>query len=745
MESAKKFATVIVDQGFDRPLDYSIPEELAEKVRVGTKVTVTLRGIPEEGIVWKLKSEASVPKTVPIIDVADEGVLLDESLCKLAEWLSKYYCTPLRKVINTMVPSPVRKSAGHKEQYFVSRTMSKAKLQTICRDLREAHPSQAKVLDVLLEVKKGILLSELLDKAGVTQSPVMTLAKQNLLSLDIVRVDRSPLIGEEYFKTAPKTLTDAQSAAFEKIMSSIREKRFETHLIHGITGSGKTEIYLQVIAQVLQMGLGAIMLVPEISLTPQTIERFRSRFEGQIAILHHRLSEGERYDEWSRMAEGIATIAIGARSAVFSPIQKLGVIIVDEEHDNAFKQSEDSFTYHARDVAVMRGKISNATVILASATPSLESMYNASLGKYTLSELSEHTESAKLPQITLVDMTKDREAANKFSIFSPTLVDKLIQKVSLGEQVILFLNRRGYHTTYMCGSCGNIFTCPNCSVSLTFHKGENTLACHLCDTKITPPPRSCSKCGKSETLKFRGIGTEQVERALHALIPTVRSIRVDSDTTRHKGSLEKMMHTFRTQKADVLIGTQMVAKGLHFPAVTLVAILNADSGLHMPDFRASERVFQLITQVAGRAGRGSLPGEVIVQTHMADNPTIKLAAEGKQEEFYKTEMETRKFFEYPPYNHLVKCTFIGAHEKDIESAGNRFRSILIQHLSQHFLIHPLVVCGHAKVKEQFRYQFLIRGKSALPIVAAIEKSKLQFTGAKNVKMMIDVDPLSTYY
>ena len=344
------------------------------------------------------------------------------------------------------------------------------------------------------------------------------------------------------------------------------------------------------------------MLVPEISLTPQMIERFRSRFEGKIALLHHKLSQGERYDEWHRMARGEAQIALGARSAIFSPIQNVGIIIVDEEHESAYKQSEESFSYHARDVAVMRGKISNACVLLGSATPSLESMHNASQGKYILSELQVRAEKAKLPTVTLVDMKSEHTEANRFSIFSPLLAEKLQEKVALGEQVILFLNRRGYHTTLLCSGCANIFSCPHCTIALTFHRGENTLACHLCDKRVTPPPRKCEKCGCEDTLKYRGIGTEQVERTLHALIPTVRSLRIDGDTTKHKGSLKDDAVLFRTQKADVLIGTQMIAKGLHFPAVTLVAVLNGDSGLHVPDFRSSEKVFQMITQVSGRGG-----------------------------------------------------------------------------------------------------------------------------------------------
>lgn len=745
MEHFEKYAAVITDLAIDKTLDYGIPASMVGKIKKGIHVKVNLRGMPRNAVVASIKEESSFPKVLPLLDVLSEEEILPEDLFELALWMGKYYSTPLFKILKVMLPAAIRKNVSHKEQFFVMRGKTKESLRQETISLREAHPSQAAVLDIMLQVKKGILLTELLEKADVSRSPVESLVKKGFLLLENMKIDRSPLVGEEYFKTNPKTLNEEQKIALDKIISSLEKSSFENHLLFGVTGSGKTEVYLQAIQRALDLGKGTIMLVPEISLTAQTIERFRSRFDSKLAILHHRLSQGQRHDEWQRIRKNEAQIVIGARSALFSPVQNLGLIIVDEEHDNAYKQSEESPCYHARDVAVMRAKISSATTVLGSATPSLESFHNAHNGKYILSTLKGRIDVAKMPSVTIIDMKKEHEKNRGFALFSSDLIEGIKKRIALGEQTIVFLNRRGYHTSFQCLSCGHIFKCPRCDISLTYHQSENLLSCHLCAFCLQPPPKTCPSCKRGEALKYKGIGTELVENALHALFPEARTIRVDGDTTRHKGSHEILFRNFSTGKADILIGTQMISKGLHFPAVTLVAIINCDQSLQIPDFRASEHSFQLITQVAGRSGRGHLKGEVIIQTHMPDNPTIALASKNSYEEFFQQEMAIRKMFHYPPYTHFVKFLFSGINPHEVRESAATFRKKMTLALGASYVAHPVLPAGHPKINEMYRFQFLIRGKAIYPIGQAYSKAIAETPPSKNVRMTIDVDPMFTFF
>lgn len=741
----KKFAAVILDVAIDKSLDYEIPEKFLDKVKRGIRVEVPVRGHIRAGYVVELKDTSEYFPVKPINKVISETEIISEGLFSLALWMAKYYCTPLRQVLKSIVPAIIRKDVKPKQQLFVMRGKTREELQELCKTIRNKFSAQAAVLDVMLQVKKGILLSELLEQTKGSRSPVDALAKKGYLVLDIVRIDRSPIINEQYFPTKPKSLNEDQAKAFEKIAKGITESQYQTHLLYGVTGSGKTEIYLQAIEKAFLQGKGAIVLVPEISLTAQTIERFRSRFEGHIAILHHRLSAGERSDEWNRIRRGDAQIVIGARSAIFSPVKNLGVIIVDEEHENSYKQNEEMPCYHARDVAVIRGKMASATVILGSATPSLESYYNACREKYTLNKLSNRADVAKIPTVKIVDMKKEYEKAKSFTTFSDILLDGIKKRYANGEQTLLFLNRRGYHTTLMCQECRTPVKCNHCDVAMTFHLGENTLACHLCGFNLTPPPNHCSLCKSPNPMKFRGMGTEQVEKALHAVLPEIRTLRMDADTTRHKGSHQKLFRAFGTGKADVLIGTQMIAKGLHFPQVTLVGVLNSDASLNIPDFRSSETVFQLITQVAGRAGRGVIPGEVIIQTCMPDNTTIQLAAQQDFEKFYEEEVKSRHLFHYPPHQQLIKVIFSGKNCHQTYEWASKLRNDLISLLPATVELHPVMASGYAKVKDKFRFQFLLRGPSIPPMNAALYAAQQQLNLPKVVQMRIDVNPISTYF
>ncbi|MFS8563456.1 MAG: primosomal protein N' [Rhabdochlamydiaceae bacterium] len=513
-----RFASVILDVGIDKLLDYKIPEHLSQEIKPGMRITVPVKGHLREGTIFELKQTTPFAKVKEIAEITSSGALVSEELFRLVRWVSRYYCAPLTKIMKFILPPSVRKGMEEKRQLQVTSLLSKNALLALCQEKRQTFPSQAAILDVLLMRPKGVLLSELLEKAQTSRSPVDSLAKANVLSLNLIEIDRSPLLDQEFFQTKPKKLNAEQTSALLHISNSLQETRFETHLLHGITGSGKTEVYLQAIALALAQGKSALFLVPEIALTSQTVERLKSRFERTIAILHHRLSDGERRDVWHKIHKKEIMLVVGARSAIFSPLHNLGLIIVDEEHDSSYKQTDEMPCYHGRDTAIMRAKLSSATVILGSATPSLESYYNALSGKYRLSKLTTRPGGATLPTVSIVDMR--REKAKGLNLFSDKLLSEIEKRVKIGEQTLLFLNRRGFHTSQLCTACGHKIECPHCALSLTFHKGENSLSCHLCNYEITPPPKTCPKCHHADSLKYKGAGTEQVEEPSMPYSPT---------------------------------------------------------------------------------------------------------------------------------------------------------------------------------------------------------------------------------
>ncbi len=732
-------AEVILDDALDKPLDYQVPEHLLGNIALGSRVLVPVRTSRRQGTVVLLKGSSPWKKLESILEPLLDAQAIPPDLFALAKWISAYYAAPLRKVLKTLLPSSIRGKSKVKEQLFVKPNVSKNEMVSLCETLRKKSPKQAAVLDALLLCFQGMLLSKLLETAHVGASSVKALVEKGILLSQSVQIDRTLLANAEYLPTRSKHLNPLQQEALDAITQDIETGLFKPRLLYGVTGSGKTEVYLQAIDYALQQGKGVIFLVPEIALTSQMIEKLKGRFQERIAILHYRLSLGERFDAWHEMRKGNIRIAVGARSAIFSPIQNVGLIIVDEEHEASYKQSEEAPCYHARDVAVMRGKLAHAVVLLGSATPSLESYNNATTGKYALSTLSHRADSASLPEISIVDMREEVQKNKGSSLFSSPLIDALKKRVERGEQAILFLNRRGYHTLQMCTHCGKSQVCPHCDTNLTFHLGDNLLACHLCDFRLSPLPRCCPHCSAEDGLKFKGAGTELVERTLHALLPGVRTLRIDADTTRHKGSHEKFFKQFRSGKADVLIGTQMVAKGLHFPQVTLVAVLSADGSLQIPDFRASETTFQLLTQVAGRSGRGALKGEVIIQTFLPEHPLIALAKQQDYLRFAEEELEVRKLFHYPPFTHLVKLTFKGKNAAEVEASAHRYRETLIARLPPHFEILPVVPAGHARVKGSYIFQFLIKGEKLKALLSLIQSEH------PSERLCIDVDPLSTFF
>ncbi len=731
------FVEVLLDQNLARPLDYSVPEEWVHLTQTGMRVEVPLRTGVAQGTISKLKDHSQWPQVKAIVRLISSQSELSDPLWKLSQWMSRYYCSPLQRVIKLFIPPNVRRQTQERGELFLKLTKTHAESLALCETLRKKAPAQAEVLEEILQTPKGVYATSL----KAPRSAAAALVKKGILSSEKVLAGDDLLLEEEFFPTKPKKLNAEQEACLSGICSSMEKNQFSVHLIQGITGSGKTEIYLQAIQEALNQNKSAILLVPEISLTSQTIERFRSRFSQKIAILHHRRSLGERSTAWSMLKDKQAMIAIGARSAIFCPAQNLGLIIVDEEHDGSYKQHEETPCYQARDVAIMRGHLEGCPVILGSATPSIESRYNCEIGKYKLHRLTARATSATLPKLAIVDMKRALEQTGGFSHFSPQLLDAIKLRIEKGEQTLLFLNRRGFHRMQMCKGCNHILKCPHCDLALTFHKQADHLRCHLCDFK-REIGRECPECRGNSTLEFKGFGTEHVERSLHAVFPEVRTLRMDRDTTKQKNSHEELFKQFRAHKADVLIGTQMIAKGFHFPSVTLVGILNADATLTIPDFRAPEQLFQLITQVAGRSGRSELPGEVILQTFLPEHPTLHLAASQDYEAFFSSQIQERREFGYPPFCHLIKLLFSSTNPQEALSAAEKAHAhILKEGLPPGAHLLPVSPAGHPKIKDFYRFQFVIKCLK----IRELHTSLGGVDAPRGVSVNIDVDPVSIFF
>jgi primosomal protein N' (replication factor Y) len=732
------FVEVLLDQNLSTPLDYIVPS--GWQIEVGMRVEVPLKNQLKKGTVSCLKNHSSFQNVKSIVKILSQESELSETQWKLAQWMSHYYAAPLQRVMKCFIPASVRNETKSKELIFLKLAVTHEIALKSCETLRAKAPIQADVLEKLLNEKKGKFLAELLAELGIQRTAIDALVKKKLILAQKISDPADLLLEEDFFITEPKSLNLEQKKCLEAISLSIEENKYAPHLIHGITGSGKTEIYLQAIHKALEMGKGTILLVPEVSLTSQTIERFRARFSQKIAILHHKRSAGERNQAWQLLKEGKIQIAIGARSAIFCPIQNLGLIIVDEEHDGSYKQTDEIPCYQMRDVAVMRAHLEKATIILGSATPSLESRYNGEIGKYQLHTIISRATKANLPKVQIVDMRNAFDIQGGFTHFSRELLDGIKERLKTGEQTLLFLNRRGYHRLQICANCRFTIKCPHCDLGLTFHKVNHSLRCHLCDYQ-RDPPRNCPSCNSLESLQFKGFGTEHVERSLHAIFPEIRTLRMDRDTTQKKNSHEELFNQFRSHKADVLIGTQMIAKGFHFPSVTLVGVLNSDATLNIPDFRSSEQLFQILVQVAGRSGRSDLPGEVILQTFLPDHPVFRMAAAQDYDSFYKKEIEERRSFNYPPFCHFVKLLFSSKDEKKAENEAIRVCLNVKNHLSQVAEVFPVTAAGHPKIKDLYRFQFLIRAKKLSSVTAYLASIQVP----SSIYLKIDVDPLSTFF
>jgi primosomal protein N' (replication factor Y) len=581
----------------------------------------------------------------------------------------------------------------------------------------------------------------LLRKKSLDNQTLRALVKRGFARLDEQAVQRDPHADEEFIATTNLALNDEQRTALDAVEEALAAPdTARPILLHGVTGSGKTEIYLQAIKIALARGRNAIVLVPEISLTPQTVERFKSRFAAMqdgVAVLHSHLSEGERHDEWHKIHSARARIVIGARSAVFAPLQNLGLIVVDEEHENSYKQ-EEAPRYHARDVAVVRSKIEKCAVLLGSATPSLESYFNSTNGKYRLVTLSQRVDQCQMPLIRIVDLRQERRREKGITILAQKLRDAITARLEKREQTILFLNRRGFSTSLLCSNCGEARDCPNCSVALTFHRGAARLNCHLCG-HTAAVPKKCPACAQ-DALIYSGFGTEKVESNVAQLFPTAVVRRMDADSMTRKDAYRETLRAFRAGKIDVLVGTQMIAKGLHFPNVTLVGIINADLALHLPDFRAGERTFQLLTQVAGRAGRGETSGEVFVQTYTPFSPSIQFARHHDFAGYFQQELEFRERCDFPPFKHAVLITVRSAHETRANFSAETLARRLKEALPAEFNLSSATPAPLEKLQGQFRFHILIRGEAIMRLSRLIRETLEKLPFPEDVAVAVDVDP-----
>lgn len=743
-----RIARVQLEGAAAMELDYGIPDELEGKVVVGSRVLVPLQNRRANAVVLELPDKSPHRgRLKEIASIVGTRPMFTPGLLKLTRWISEYYLVSAHQVLRTMLPQAVRDKPGSFVMDSHLKLLKEPEADAF-EKLRSKAPMQARVIDILRSCKGEATLSQIRRDVPRAATILKPLLKSGWISRSEVRVERDPFQDEEFLPSAALTFTEEQQAAYSRVAAAIDSaEKSKPILLHGITGSGKTEVYLQAIARVLERGGTALVLVPEIALTPQTIERFKARFSTlreRIAVLHSNLSDGERHDEWFKIHEDRADIVIGARSAIFAPLERLGIIIVDEEHEPSFKQDETP-RYHARDLAVVRGSIENCVVVLGSATPSLESFENAASGKYELLNLTQRTDGRTLPLIRVVDMRMERRKGTGTSvantgILSERLRAAITSRLEKKEQTILFLNRRGFNTSLTCLGCGETVQCQDCSIPMTLHKHENRLVCHVCGARRLPPSK-CPTCNEPG-LKFAGYGTERVETVVREVFPQARIARVDTDTIQRKNQLRDLLREFRAQKLDILIGTQMIAKGLDFPNVTLVGVLNADLALNLPDFRAAERTLQLLVQVAGRAGRGEVKGEVVVQTYAPHSPAVQFSRHNDFEGFAQQELEQRRAFHYPPYTHVVLIASRGVNQSMAEFALQTLHRRLVEGLPPEVIIGEPAPCAMAKAHGQFRYQLLLRAPKIRPLCRHIQRVMQATALPGEVKVTLDVDPVS---
>ena len=741
-------ARVTVDAAVNRLFDYIVPEHLRARMVPGTRVRVPFGPRTVSGYVVEvadrtdptdrsdqadlLGAVAPARTLKAVLSIVGEHPFLTEPLLKLLQWLADYYCSPLDPAIRSALPAPVRAvGARQKEQLFVDLSDRKD------RSDPNLTTRQAELLAKIRQVKGG-WAATLCREFRCTPELLRKLAAAGVITIEARPMRRDPLANRAVLPTQPLPLMPEQAAALDQVKMLCDSPDPRPLLLLGVTNSGKTEVYLQGIAHVLAQGRGAIVLVPEIALTPQTVQRFAGRFGPQVAVLHSALSDGERYDEWHRIRTGEARVVVGPRSAVFAPVTRLGLIVVDEEHEPSYKQDETP-RYNARDVAVMRGRIERCAVILGSATPAMESWHNAQRGKYRLARMACRVDNRPRPTVRIVDMRIELAKAGHVQVFSSVLLDAIQGRLSQGEQVILFLNRRGYATSLICPRCGYIATCEACNMAFTYHQADTCLRCHTCGAFQLVPP-VCPGCS-DPAFKYAGFGTQRVEAILHKCFPQAQVARMDADVTARRHSHDEILGAFRTGRTDILIGTQMIAKGLHFPSVTLVGVLAADMSLHMPDFRAGERTFQLLAQVSGRAGRGDIPGEVIIQTYTPGHPAVVAAETADFETFAAAELADRRKGGFPPFTRMICLTLRGVHEGKVALVAGKLAE-RIKTLAGGVEITDALPAPRAKAKGEYRYQILLRAAAMPHMLAPLRQALGETKLPADVALAVDVDAVN---
>lgn len=718
--------------------DYKVPDELVDCISIGSRVTVPFakRGAAV-GIVVELPDSSPFEGKLKSITAVDNpSPVILPSLVKLALWMSKYYLATLSKSLETLLPAPVRNGRGREKTMLYVGAIDSCDDTNLTKRQRE-------LLEDIRRVGGG-WMRQVCEEFQCTAATLRKMVDAGAITIAERQQRRSPLRRGRIVPTKPLPLNSDQATALNDITlalpsapDSFPATPPKPILLFGVTGSGKTEVYLQAISKALERNLGAIILVPEISLTPQTVMRFSSRFGDRIAVLHSALSNGERFDEWQRIRKGEARVVVGPRSAVFAPVENLGLIVVDEEHEPSYKQ-EEAPRYNARDVAIMRAHFERCAVVLGSATPSMESWRNSELGKYTLSRLSARAaEGAAMPLVRVIDMNDENARTGRVNVFAKELLDAMHDRLERHEQIILFLNRRGFSTSLTCPSCGYVETCERCDVPFTYHRADDCLRCHICGA-WKRPPSTCPSCNDTQ-FKFAGFGTQRVEKIVKQCFPNARVARMDADSTSRKLSHDDILDAFKAGETDILIGTQMIAKGLHFPLVTLVGIINADSSLHIPDFRAGERTFQLLAQVSGRTGRGTLPGEVFVQSYTPEHPAVQMARTENFEGFAKQELPQRSEMGYPPYVHLTCITLTGPAENLTESLMAKIRKAIVDKRLHGVVISEVCPASLPKADNLFRFQTVLRGPNSLRMTEAIKATLEEIKVPAPFRISVDVD------
>ena len=713
------FIDVIVElkaKTLDKTFTYKVPNNLINDIKIGKRVKVPFGKQKLEGFVLDIKNDLKVDYEIKdILEIIDEDPVLNEEMLELGKYISKKTMSTLISSYQTMLPAALK---AHKD--FVVNKKYDTYIELIDKSYEPKNDNQKEIIDLLKNNK--VLKSEI---SKISISSLNTLLKREVIKE--IKVETYRINNEISTSDKKVNLTSDQKNIIEKVKMNLNT--FKPFLLHGVTGSGKTEVYLNIIEEVLKNGKEVIVLVPEISLTPQMVNIFRSRFKNSIAILHSALSDGEKYDEWRKIERKEVSIVIGARSAIFAPFTNLGLIILDEEHSDTYKQ-ENNPKYDSIDIAIKRAKTFNCPVLLGSATPSIESYTRARLGIYELLELTKRINNT-VPDIKIVNMRDEIRKGNR--IFSSELLDSIQDRLNKNEQVILFLNRRGYSTTITCKECGNVIKCPNCDIPLTYHKNGNKLNCHYCNY-TTYKPKKCNSCG-SEDISSYGLGTEKVEEEIKKIFKDAKTIRMDIDTTKRKGSHEKIIKDFKNKKYNILIGTQMISKGLDFEDVTLVGVLNGDMTLNIPDFRSAERTFDLLNQVAGRAGRVSKPGKVLIQCFNINHYSIVYAAKNDYKSFYKEEINIRKKLNYPPYCSICLIKIIGNEYNYLINEANKIKDYLIK--NKNLIILGPSLSNLPKINNKYYVQIVLKYKHLSKVYNSINFVKNKYV--KSTKMVIDID------